>query len=215
MQKWLIFSGHSPEYDALGVLTVPNHAAYARARGYDVFVHHHERGDVRADAWDKARWRRFLQLLPLYDGIMTVGADALFMRYDIAIESVFGEGAEQQMAEERIGGCTLNNDVALWRNAPSSYEMVNWFLDEYDEHLKRPLGYQASLSEQMWATPDKRLACVRGLRLVEPHVMNTCPQAGTGSTYAPGDWIIHFFGAPLEYKIEYAKRYLQEVKIDA
>jgi hypothetical protein len=211
--RWLILTGHSPEYNALGELTVPNHVAYARRHGYAIHVHHHERGNGRADAWDKARWRVFLALLGEYDCVCTIGADALFLTLDTELDAVFAPGADQQMAEERIGGCTLNNDVAFWRSCESTRRMVRWFLDNYDEHLTRPLGYQAVLSEILWkGKTHEQWQIVESLRLVDPHVMNTCPQLNTGSTYTPGDFIIHFMGAPLDHKVRLARIWLEEVQ---
>jgi hypothetical protein len=204
----LIFTGHSPEYEELGAITVPNHRHYAQANGYDLFVHHHERGNEAADLWDRARWRKMLWLLPQYELIMTIGADALFMRTDIRFDSIIEPNFDQVIAEEKIGGCTHNNDVMIWRNAQSSFDLINWILDEYDVHMQKPLGYQATICDRLW----RHDATLCKMQTVKPNVMNTCPQKGHGSTYQEGDFIIHFMGAILEDKVRLAKEWIKKIK---
>lgn len=206
--RWCILTGHSPEYNELGAITLPNHRAYADRHGYTVYEHYHERGNMQADAWDKTRWHKFIALITEYDGIMTIGADALFLRMDIALDDIFVFGADQQIAEENIGGCPYNNDVMLWRSCRSSLDIAYWILGGYDDWMKRPLGYQEALATRL----DKKDPLVRDMKVVSAHVMNTCPWPGHPSTYREGDFIIHFFGTTLERKIACAKEWVRRVK---
>jgi hypothetical protein len=201
--KQMVFTGYSPELAELADIVEPNHRRYAIRHGYDFYIHHNIWPE-----WDLSRFRILRDLLGVMDLILMIDIDAVIMRSDIRFESFISDEYDQVIAEERIGGCTINGGVMIFRKAQSSIDLLNWWIDNHDEHKKVPLRGQQYLAERLW----KHDTTLLRMKVVDPHPFHSCPQLLTGSTYQEGDFVVHFMGADLVNKIRLAKEWVPKCK---
>jgi hypothetical protein len=200
--KWLILDHNSAEYGDLAVLTAPNHLAYCKRNGYDYFTLVCSRSED--GVYYNLNYKMLRYLLPLYDAIMTIGTDVLFMNYGIRLENIFPPEAEQQIAKENTSGCEYNNDVMIWRNAPSTFDLLGEIVGKRDEYERHPMNWQFHICN-MIRYKDSAIAKTN---LVDEHVMNTFEPH-----WRDGDFIVHFYMYPYNDKIRLANEYLKKVKL--
>jgi hypothetical protein len=209
--KILILLNHSSDNRALAEITETNTWRYSARHGYDVMW--------LREPWDSGRaavrvFDKLLQLLPLYDAIVTIGSDVLFMNHAVRFEDIIRDGDEIVMAHERLGEqvgyssdgfSPINNDVVIWRNTPFVASFVEDLIDRAGTWLKLRFFWQQYLAD-MFLSDGK----VEGIRFVDPRVMNACLQKCSGR-YKPGDFILHLLALDYETKCVMATIYQHQV----
>jgi hypothetical protein len=200
--RWLILNHHDTNYNELADLTVSNHTAYCKKHGYDYSMRVCSRSG--GGIYDNMDHQMLLYFLPFYDAVMTIGTDILFMNQDIALDDIFPISFDQQICDEHIGGSAYNNDVMLWRNAPSTFVLINEIISKKSEYEKYALKWQQHICDLIRAINP----LISKMNRVDEHVMNTYPDH-----WKDGDFILHCYFKNLEEKIKITKEFIEGVKL--
>lgn len=188
--KILVLLNHSTDSVGLARITEKNTWEYTARHGYDVI-------------WLRMQWedakvgmlRRLRELLPVYDAVVTIGSDVLFMNHAVRFEDLLEADDDVLMALEMIGEkmgysadgfSPINNDVAIWRNTANARNLIDDIIDHAPLWLNYRLLWQQYLAGIYLANEGK----VTGIRFVHPRVMNASLQPCEGQ-WMPGDFILH------------------------
>jgi hypothetical protein len=201
--KWLLYCNSSPNYQELSDLTTPNHRAYCHKHNYDYI--HHINSFTKDTRFEMMQYVK--ALLPFYEAVCTLGSDIIIMRHDICLESIFVQG-DQMIAAEDIGGEPYNDDFMFWRNTPSTYKLLQYYVDNANQFRNCKFCSQ-DLIKFLIQSND---ILVKDMAIVDQHIMNSAGgYPNKYGHYKDGDFICHMMGMPLSEKIRLSKEYLAKV----
>ena len=198
--KICLLTHHSEANVTLAALTAENKRSYSARHGYDFITLR-----TSGDSWKVGVLKKMLDLIPLYDAVMTVGSDVLFMNHEIKIEDRYSVKDSVVMCREDTCEWPVNNDVAIWCNTPATLELVRRLIADFDIWRDYPWLWQNHLWNLMATQPA---FMPKAVRMIEPRQMNATHGNGQNSRWQFGDWIIHFLGYSEAEKIALAKHYL-------
>ena len=189
----VIRTNTSAKIAELSAITQPNQKGYAAKHGYEwvceEFDYEHFNDNIIAELQS---WR---SLLEKNDTVMWVGADVMFTNWNLPIEFV-DVGSPMLMAREETSWWPINNDVMIFNNAPETFDFIDRMIKDFDIWKHYPWRMQTHtwnlIQEEEWANDS--------IYIVSAKEMNQHP-----SRWQLGDWIIHFYGMPLEEKVVRAR----------
>lgn len=187
--RTLVLTCHSIPNEPLARLTALNKWNYSARHGYELMTMRME--------WPAAKLgllQRLQEMLPLYDQVLMVGSDVLFMNHRIRVEDVATVEDHLVLAREYLGDpkenwSTINNDVTIWRNTPASRRLVDHLIENEPRWRDQQLSWQCYMEKLIEEHP----ASASMVRLVEPSVMNASHLGGPEgkNRWKMGDWICH------------------------
>jgi len=206
--RCLITTTYAVNFDSLAELVIPNHLKYCRKHGYDYNLHHTPTFNGPT-VYFNVNLELVMRMLPVYDMIVSIDFDLLFMDLNVTLESLIPEEAKQMMAEENIGGSPYNAGVIFWKNDMSSHNLIKHILDTRKQNEDRIHNWQDQLVDLLKVNDP----LVRNMQIVPGHLINA--YAGDNKPeeqWKKGDFICHFFCAALPSKIDLANKYLPLVE---
>lgn len=210
--RCLILSCHSEVNEPLARLTAENKWDYTARHGYDLLTLRHP-----WEYWRFAHLDKISQLLPLYDTIMSVGSDVLFMNHRVKLTDVLLPTdniimARESLGDHKQGWSMINNDVMIWRNTPQTKAVIDRIIAGRATWINCSQLWQWYLSELLFGD-GKEQAVIDAIRLVEPRVMNAAwlPGPENKSQWQMGDWIFHAVCGSNQQKFEQCAQHLKLV----
>lgn len=211
--KILILSAHTIEIDDYAKLTVINKQEYADKHGYDYINLTSGFDSDRHPSWSKTLFIK--QYLSDYDYVFWMDSDALFMRYDIKLESFINGNEKYDLIFENEDWNTteyktFNAGVFFTKNTPFSFD----FLDKVYEpqYLNVIDRINGAWWEQgaMWEIVNNEK--YDNILYIPNRPFNAVivGYIGEEHAYREGDFVCHFAGK--ENRTEYIKEYLCNVK---
>lgn len=200
--KTLILSCHSTVNEPLARVTALNKWNYSARHGYDLLTLRLEWAEAKLGVLLRLR-----ELLPLYDAVLMVGSDVLFMNHRCRVEDVVTDSDHLILAREYLGGTSsINNDVTIWRNTLVTQRLLDHLIENEPHWRNLPLLWQCYLEKLIAEHPSSASA----VRLVEPAVMNASPRGGPEgkNRWQMGDWICHLVCGDNTEKFQQALQFL-------
>ena len=191
-----ILTNTSEKVKDLSEVTLYNKTRYAEAHGYKMMCCELEYDNYNNIAVDLMRDN--LNIMKMHDIVMTMGADTMFMNYNIKIEDVLLPDDHIVLSKEKSSWWPINDDVMIYKCTPEVIAFYERLIDEFDVWKRYPWRLQTHLWNLMQEESQVRAL----IRLVEPSVMNQHP-----NHWQLGDWIIHFYSMEVSDKIKLAQSY--------
>ncbi len=210
----LILSCHSSVNEPIARLTAKNKWDYSARHGYDLLTMRMEWEACKIGYLPAIRSR-----LALYDVVITIGSDVLFMNPAVRIEDRVRDEDHIVMAREDIGehekGWSLiNNDVMIWRNTPEALAVLDRIIADTPKWAAYPQLWQRHLQNLLFSPEEMDSGVVAAVRLVEPREMNASNFEGQkkSSKWQMGDWIYHAVCGSNEDKYSRLRYYIEMAK---
>jgi hypothetical protein len=203
--KTLLLSMISPAYHELGVITRPNHMAYAAAQGYEsrclsIEDSPNPYGGIPGEL---ARIQGVLDAFEEgFDQVLYHDADTLFTNHTLAVEDIM-PGAPVVIAKEELRWWPLNFGVVLWRKTPEAIALLKRIIA--DE--KTWSAYQWYVQTHVWNLFKTDDEVRRTILLVPARVLNSTAQQ-CPSRWQVGDFLIHLLAMPLQERVKVARMIL-------
>jgi hypothetical protein len=215
MKQTLLLTGCDNAMNDVAAVTHDNHRAYAARHGYD--FRRMSEPDYQPGSHPSWQKLRFLQkLLPEYDRILWIDADAIVTNPGFSIDTIDAGRPESlfvstdwthPMPEDEIKHFSLGNFIA--RNTQAMFDIINLALKR-DEWANCGLWEQQAIQEEYRANPGIRphvaILPRRTLNAVAETPATTGPEP-----WQPGDFICHATYIPFEERIAI----LQQRAVDA
>lgn len=199
-----VCSWNSPEYQDLANVSQPGKEEYCARHGYtfvpvvgEFKVGGYERYDVVRD------------LLPQYDLVLMLDADALVMNHTLKAERLYREGKSIYCAADLMG---VNDGAIMFARAAKSMQLISVFLA-----CGRKPGNEMMDSQQMLRWFIEFHPYAPHVQWVEQNEMNSYRNDLYGrpdwfdGTYHKGDWILQFPGMSNADRIPHMQEALKEV----
>lgn len=216
--KILILSAYSTHIKRYAALAVDNKTKYSSKHHYD-FINVTDNFLIdREPAWSKIKFIK--EHLLNYDYIFWIDADALFMRFDIKLESFLVNNEKYDMIfnlEEWWADTALynnyikfNSGVFFIKNSDFSFKFLN---EVYNEKYLDGVFWEQSAIWEMYN--NNVLDCKNHIKLLPNRTFNSFDLVFTTRTrkveceYSKGDFICHFAGPRDKYPL--MKEYLPRV----
>jgi len=200
----LVLTGYTDAYAPLGELTAPRWREYCDRHGYR-FKLVRDYSPPNHPCTEKLR--HIVEALPTTDTLFWIGCDCLPTNPSIPLPVTLGQ-FEIALSRDWYWGAKLGStDAILVRNTPL---MLSLFRDAYALPQKPCVGgYDLTALAQCFArNPEysKRLVILPARRFQA--VPRECGFPNNSDPWAPGDFVMHVTGIPLEKRIEIARKYL-------
>jgi len=205
-----VCSFHTPNFQELAELTVPNKEAYCRRHGYNgVF-------DMREGWQPYDKFRLVRMLIEKHDAVLWIDCDALFMNPTSKVEALIDRIDGPKVLTitrdgQNDGVPSVNSGVFLMEHCPETIEFLDWALrdDIYADATKNPNMNKDQPILNAFVTVNRDLCRIMPQRTMNSYLRKEYPiYLYPWSEYEEGDWILHFAGLPYERRIELARRYL-------
>ena len=199
----LVLCSQSPSYARLADITTPNHEAYCARHGYDSLVIHNDRDSMAEDRISCLTKLFGLLRSGVWDRVLMVESDVVFMELGMAIENKFPEVLAVQVAREEFGPKVLNSGVILWPRSQTALRLLERTLREKEGWRYKPCTFQDWLTEHQGELQEQ--GC---LQVWPSRHMNSSHRVHVASDWRPGDWIAHFYWHRLPEKEALARAYI-------
>ena len=194
--KITIHTNTSEKIAELTKYTGLNHLEYCHKHGYQ-----YDSSIFNYDDYNKNIIRELESILELFkynDIVMLVGADTMFMNWNIKVEDLLRPEDHVLVARENSAWWPINNEVMIYKNTPEAIALFQRWIDDFEIWKYYPWTLQTHL----WNLIQEDQLVRNIVRVVDAKVMNQHPKH-----WQLGDYIVHFYGMPINNKISLAKQF--------
>jgi hypothetical protein len=191
--KIKIYTNTSEKIKELSEITSENQQGYAKKHGYEWGSYYFDYSRFNETVLESLEDLK--EQLAQVDVLMTVGADVMFTNWKIKVEDILVDKDCVVIARERTGWWPVNNDVMLYVNRPETFRVIDQMIEDYDIWKQ----YVWRTQQHIWNMKQELDWADKAIRIVEAEVMNQSMKR-----WQIGEFIVHFYGMPLEEKIKNA-----------
>jgi hypothetical protein len=197
--KTLLFVQYAKEWEHMARIGARNYWEYSSRHEYDLITLR-----MSMEEASHTGTKRLIQLMGLYDVIMTFGIDVLFANMDKKLEDLLIPEDNIILAREpRSWPSLFNFGVMIVKSTPKSICLLETVEKNKDIWRNYRLG------SQDWLNKNFNDPIVGGtIRLVPTRAMNSTYRKGI-EDWQPGDWIVHFYGRQHELKVPLMQEFIQ------
>lgn len=194
-----ILTNTSEKIKSLSEVTLGNKIGYAEKHGYKVYCSVFDYENY--NTFIVGLMRANLDMLKSHDAVMVMGADTMFMNWNIRIEDVLKDSDHVVISRERTSWWPLNDDVIILKSTCEVLEFYERLIDDFEIWKHYPWRLQTHL----WNLIQEDSGVAKLIRLVEPPVMNQ-----HASRWQLGDWVVHMYDMPIDDKVKQARIFAEK-----